>query len=184
MTTVLAISGSKREGSHTLSALRHVLGVAEGEGARTDLIDLGDVELPLFHPDRDDADAGEALALLERVRAADALVLGSPVYHGSYSSTLKNFHDYCSKSEYENTTVGLVAVAGGGSYGPALEHMWSTVRNVHGWVVPEQVGVRRARNKFEDGALVDDDTADRLTSMTRQVVRHAETMACDPAARD
>jgi NAD(P)H-dependent FMN reductase len=181
MTTVLAIAGSRRDGSHTLSALRYAIDVAAEEGARTDLLDLATVDLPLFHPDRDDADAGEAVALLERVRAADALLVGSPVYHGSYSSTLKNFHDYCSKSEYEDTAVGLVAVAGGGSYGPALEHMRGTVRNVHGWVVPEQVGVRRARAKFDDGVPVDGDVAARLASLTRQVLRQAGALDRDGA---
>ena len=175
MTTFLAISGSRRAESHTRTALRHVLDVAEREGAEADLIDLGAVELPLFHPDVADEDAGDAAALLERVRAADAVVLGSPVYHGSYSSTLKSFHDYCSKTEYEDTAVGLVAVAGGGSYGPALEHMRGTVRNVHGWVVPEQVGVRSARTKFVGG--IPDDIRGRLASMTRQVVRQAEALS-------
>jgi NAD(P)H-dependent FMN reductase len=184
MTTVLAISGSRRAGSHTRSALRYALDVAAEAGAGTDLVDLGAVDLPLFHPDGDDADAGDAVALLERVRGADAVLLGSPVYHGSYSSTLKNFHDYCSKSEYEGTVVGLVAVAGGGSYGPALEHMRSTVRNVHGWVVPEQVGIRRAHAKFEGGTLRDDDVAARVTSMTRQVLRSARAADGDPVAVD
>jgi len=171
MTTVLAVSGSRRTGSNTLTALEHVLDVVADAGVEAALLDLGSVDLPLFHPDVDDAAAGEATALLARVRAADAVVLGSPVYHGSYSSTLKNFHDYCSKTEYEDTAVGLVAVAGGGSYGPALEHMRGTVRNVHGWVVPEQVGVRNAGRRFRDG--VPDDIADRLASMTGQVLRGA-----------
>jgi NAD(P)H-dependent FMN reductase len=175
MTTVLAVSGSRRAGSNTLTALEHVLDVTADAGAETALLDLGSVDLPLFHPDVDDADAGEAAALLDRVRAADAVVLGSPVYHGSYSSTLKNFHDYCSKTEYEDTAVGLVAVAGGGSYGPALEHMRGTVRNVHGWVVPEQVGVRNASSRFRGG--VPDDIADRLASMTGQVLRAADGLA-------
>jgi NAD(P)H-dependent FMN reductase len=171
MTTVPAVSGSRRTGSNTLTALEHVLDVVADAGVEAAPPRSRSVDLPLFHPDVGDAAAGEATALLARIRAADAVVLGSPVYHRSYSSTLKNFHDYCSKTEYEDTAVGLVAVAGGGSYGPALEHMRGTVRNVHGWVVPEQVGVRNAGGRFRDG--VPDDIADRLASMTGQVLRGA-----------
>ena len=174
MTRVVAVSGSRREGSHTLSALRYALDAAADEGAATDLLDLGAVDLPLYHPDRDEQ--GDSAALVERVRRADGVILGSPVYHGSYASTLKSFHDYCSRDDYEDTAVGLVAVAGGGSYGGTLEHMRATVRNVHGLVVPEQVGIRRAYEKFDGEELDDLDIVDRLDSMARQVVRHARML--------
>ena len=171
MTTVVAVCGSRRTGSHTKTALKHVLAAAERAGADTDLLDLGAVDLPLYHPDEDAQ--GESAALVRRVREADGVVLGSPVYHGSYSSTLKNFHDYCSSDDYENTVVGLLTVAGGASYGATLEHMRSTVRNVHGWVLPQQLGIPRVYNQFEDGEFVDDDLRERTETLGRLVAEHA-----------
>lgn len=93
---VVGVSGSRRDGSYTKRALQHALAAAEAAGARTELIDLGDADLPLYHPDRSTAESGDAPALLETMRHADGILLGSPVYHGSYSSTFRNFHDYCS----------------------------------------------------------------------------------------
>jgi azobenzene reductase len=174
MTTVVAVCGSRRDGSYTKLALEHVLAAAERAGAETDLIDLGAVDLPLYHPDEDAQ--GESADLLRRVREADGVILGSPVYHGSYSSTLKNFHDYCSSDEYESTVVGLLTVAGGASYGAALEHMRSTSRNVHAWVLPQQVGIPRVYNQFEDGKLVDEDILERVEALGRLVTEHAAAM--------
>lgn len=174
MTTVVAVSGSRREGSYTKTALEHVRAAAEEAGADTEFVDLGTVDVPLYHPDEDAQ--GDSENLTRRVREADGVVLGSPVYHGSYSSTLKNFHDYCSFDEYEDTVVGLLTVAGGSSYGATLDHMRSTVRHVHGWVVPQQVGIPRASAQFEDGTLVDDDLRERTETLGRTVAEHAAAM--------
>lgn len=171
---LVAVSGSRRDGSYTKQALEHVLRRAREAGVETTLLDLRTVDLPLYHPDRSASEQGEAAEALRLVREADAVVLGSPVYHGSYSSTFKNFHDYCGFDEYDETVVGLVAVAGGGSYGSTLEHMRSTVRGVHGIVAPRQVGIRSARTKFVDGALTDEGIADRLDALADQVVDYAE----------
>jgi NAD(P)H-dependent FMN reductase len=170
VTRLVAVSGSRRDGSYTTQALGYVLRRARNAGVETTLLDLGAVDIPLYHPDRSASERGDVAEARRLVRAADAVVLGSPVYHGSYSSTFKNFHDYCGSDEYDETVVGLVASAGGGSYGSTLEHMRSTVRSVHGIVVPRQVGIRSARTKFTDGELTDDGIADRLDALTDQVV--------------
>ena len=150
MTRVVAVSGSMRDGSYTKAALHYALDAAETAGVETDFIDLAAADLPLYDPDVDTADAGEAEELLARMRAADGVLLGSPVYHGSYSAAFRSFHDYCSFDEYENTVVGLLVAAGGGTIAGTLGDMRSTVRGVHGWTIPLEVGLRSARNMFEE----------------------------------
>ena len=150
MTRVVAVSGSLRDGSYTKAALHYALDAAETAGVETDMIDLAAVDLPLYDPDRDTADAGDAEELLARVRAADGVLLGTPVYHSSYSAAFRNFHDYCSFDEYEETVVGLLVAAGGGTIADTLNDMRTTVRGVHGWTLPTQVGLRGASGKFED----------------------------------
>jgi azobenzene reductase len=177
MITVVAISGSRREASSTRKALEVVLSSARDVGADTDLINFARVDLPLYHPNIDEQ--GDSERLTRRVREAEAVVVGSPVYHGSYSSTFRNFHDYCSKDEYEDTAVGLVAAAGGGSYGATLEHLRSTIRGVHGHTVPEQVGLRGASRKFEDGRLTDADARKRLEELGEAVVAEARRLHPD-----
>ncbi|AHG02547.1 FMN reductase [Halobacterium sp. DL1] len=167
---VVGVSGSRRAGSYTRQAIEHALAVAERAGAETDHIDLGAVDLPLYHPDRSVEESGEAADLLARVRRADAVIIGSPNYHGSYSSTFRNFHDYCGWDEYEDTVVGLLVVAGGGTIASPLDHMRVTMRGVHADVVPEQVGILDASSKFEDGVLVDDAIADRIEDMVDGVL--------------
>lgn len=174
MVCIVAISGSRRSESHTRSTLDHALTAARETGAQTELLDLGSVNLPLYHPDKNHQ--GDTAQLCQTVREADGVIIGSPVYHDSYSSTFKNFHDFCSYDEYEDTAVGLVAVAGGSSFGPTLEHLRATVRGVHGQVIPQQVGIRGAYNKFEDGTLQDRDLRDRTERLGRTVADHARRL--------
>lgn len=172
MTRIVAISGSRSGASTTRAALRVALGAAADAGAETDLIDLGRVDLPLYHPDEDEQ--GDSERLTRRVREADGVLVGTPVYHGSYSSTFKNFHDFCGSEEYEDTAVGLLATAGGGSYGGTLEHLRSTFRNVHAWTVPHEVGIRGASSEIdEEGRIRDGDLRRRTEQLGRVVTEHA-----------
>jgi NAD(P)H-dependent FMN reductase len=172
---VVAISGSRREGSYTRRALAVTLDAAAEGGADTELLDLREIDLLAFDPD---AEEGEAVtAFKERVRRADGVVLGTPVYHGSYASTLKDALDYCGKDEFEDTTVGLLATAGGGSYASTLDHLRVVVRSVHGQSVPVQVGIRGAYDAFDGDELTDEDIAERLRELGREVTRYA---AVDP----
>lgn len=174
---IVGVSGSRRDGSYTKRAMKHALAAAETAGARTEHIDLGAVDLPLYDPDRSTSESGDAAALMETMREADGVILGSPVYHGSYSSTFRNFHDYCSFDEFENTAVGLLVVAGGGTIASTLDHMRITVRGVHGHVVPGQVGIRNASSKFDGDTLTDPSIADRIDSLAEDVVEEARLRA-------
>ncbi|WP_435155740.1 NADPH-dependent FMN reductase [Haladaptatus sp. DFWS20] len=168
---VVAVCGSMRDGSHTRTALKHVLDAAEEAGADTELIDVREYDLPIFDPDEEEPE--DAVEVKRIIREADSVILGSPVYHGSYTSAFRNVHDYCSFDEFEDTTVGLLAVAGGGSYASTLDHMRITVRGVHGWVLPHQVGIRNAYEQFEDGEFVDEDLEERTRKLGQQAAEYA-----------
>lgn len=168
---IVALCGSQRDGSHTRAALTHALAAAEGKGASTSLVEVDRLALPVFDPAR--ADGGDAPELRRTVRNADAVVLGSPMYHGSYSSVLKTALDYCGRDEFEGTTVGLLVVSGGGFPTPALEHLRSVARALDAWVLPHQVAIPNADSAFEDGELQNDDLAARVDTLGSKLVAYA-----------
>lgn len=168
---VTAITGSQRDGSHTVTAVETALDQARNEGATTDLVDLGKLDLSVFDPDR--PDAGEAPYLRQRVRLADAVLLGTPMYHGSFASPLKTALDYCGFDEFETTTVGLLVVAGGGFPTPALEHLRSVCRALDAWVIPHQVAVPNSHSQFADGELQNPDLRQRIERLGSELVRYA-----------
>jgi len=176
---VAALCGSLRDGSYTRIALERALSAAEQAGGATELIDLREYELPIFDADRDRSDAGDADALAARVRAADTVLLGSPMYHGSFSSPLKTALDYCGFDEFEDKTVGLLAVSGGAFPVTALDHMRSVCRALNAWVIPHEAAIPNASAAIEDGAFVDPKLEKRVVTLGRRAVQYA-TIEPDP----
>jgi NAD(P)H-dependent FMN reductase len=129
------------------------------------------LDLPMF--DADDDEAGDATRLQSTIGNADAILLGTPMYHGSYSSPMKAALDYCGFDEFEDKTVGLLAVAGGGFPVTALEHLRSVCRALDAWVIPHQAAIPKASDAIDDGAFVDDDLEERVRTLGRRAVQYA-----------
>jgi NAD(P)H-dependent FMN reductase len=169
---VAALVGSLRKESYTRLACERALAVAgEYDRVETDLVDLRTFDLPTYNSDR--KTPADATELLERVQAADSVLLGTPNYHGSYSGVLKNALDYCGFDEFENTTVGLLAVAGGAYSSAPLDHLRIVARAVNAWVIPHQVAIQGARSRFDDGVLVDESHAERVDTLGHRLVEYA-----------
>ena len=175
---VAGVCGSLRDASYTRIALEHALEAADDHGASTTLVDLREYDLPVF--DADYREAGDAERLKQAIQRADSVLLGSPMYHGSYSAPLKNALDYCGFDEFENTTVGLLAVAGGSFPTMSLEHLRSVCRALNAWVLPHQAAIPTASEKFENGAFTDEKSADRVETLGQRVVEYAR-IEPDPA---
>ncbi|MFC6973539.1 NADPH-dependent FMN reductase [Halomicroarcula sp. GCM10025709] len=168
---VVGVVGSLRDESYTRVGIERALDTADEAGATTELLDLRAYDLPVF--DADHREAGDAVALTDAIYDADSILLGTPVYHGSYSAPLKNALDYCGFDEFEHKTVGLLAVAGGGFPITALEHLRSVCRSLNCWVIPHQAAIPRARNSIEEGRIVDEGILERVDTLGEEAVRYA-----------
>ncbi len=89
--TVVALSGNPRPGSRTLG-VAHALArrIARELGSPTvpDAVDLSSFAVELLAPEHPTADAA-----LDRVAAADVVVVASPVHKAAYTGLLKAFLD-------------------------------------------------------------------------------------------
>jgi len=165
------ISGSLRDDSYTRVGTARVLSAAAAQGATTDCIDLRALELPVF--DADDREGGDSQALKRRIRAADAVLLATPVYHGSYSGAIRNALDYCGFDEFRDTTVGLLATSGGGLPGGTFEHVAAIVHTLNAWVLPRMAAIPSAHDHIDGDEIADDDIADRLDDLGEALVHWA-----------
>jgi len=120
----LAINGSHRPGKNTAAMLGYVLEELSSNGLSTELIELSDCKIKLckscnkclIKPKcaiQDDDMAGIA----EKMIAADAIILGSPVYFCNVSSMFKIFSDrtrwmHMCKNLLDGKTGGALTHAG------------------------------------------------------------------------
>lgn len=90
---ILAVIGSLHRHSATRVVLQYAASQLRALGCSVDLLDFAEEPLPLFNPDSSYAHPLYR-PLQERVERADVFLLGTPDYHGSMSSALKNFLDH------------------------------------------------------------------------------------------
>src|SRR5208283_4748262 len=75
---------------------------------------------------------------LEWAAVSDGFVLGTPVYHDSYSGVLKNALDHLSSRDLNDKAFGLVSHAGQRTT-QAVAHLRIVVRSFNGIAIPTQV---------------------------------------------
>ncbi len=83
------------------------------EGVETIFWDLGTKPLPIAIPEfhnRPEANPNKQVSrFAKEIREADGIILGSPMYHGSYSGVLKNALDNLPSDAFYLKAVGLVS---------------------------------------------------------------------------
>lgn len=114
-------------------------------------------------------------SFLAAVRAADALLICSPTYHGTISGAVKNALDYLEFLSRDTPrylggrVVGLLGMGGAGAMN-VLNAAYHTMRTINGLVVTTTAIV--PKNALDGDTLTITDAAlrDRVAAMTREVV--------------
>ena len=147
--------------------------VRGGARARTRLLDLKDVDLPLYRPNHA-PDTDGYRRTVEAVGWADAFVLATPDYHGSMSGAMKNFLDYF-WSEFAGKLFGYVCASHEKGL-TAMEQMRTVVRQCYGWSLPYGVAVNGHDEFDEGGELKKPAVAGRLKMLGRDLAVYGELL--------
>jgi NAD(P)H-dependent FMN reductase len=174
---VLGVAGSLRQDSYSTLGLKIVLEEAIKYRSESYLLDLRELNLPLYDPG-DPSTSNESTSnntsknALERtataLKWADALILASPDYHGSMSGTLKNFLDYFWE-EFAGKTFGYI-VASHEKGLTVADQMRTAIRQCYGWSMPYNISINGEKDFDSKGTLVNSTLAKRLKMLARDLV--------------
>jgi FMN reductase len=183
--TIVGLGGSLARPSKSRAALQRALEGSAVAGAETKLLDLRELDLPMYNPDDDDPGAA-ASELIESCYHADGLIWSSPLYQGTISGALKNALDWLhllggrDPPYLHDKVIGLISAAGGTQGLQAINTMEFAVRALRGWAVPYVVPVASAARVFEpDGRIRDQSIETQLATLGGEVVRVAARFAKD-----
>lgn len=119
---VIGISGNPQRPSKTRTLVHTVIerietryGVA---GEAYDLLDAPELGLAIDHR----GIVGQLAALIAKIETADILVVGSPVYKGSYTGMFKHLFDLIGPEKLIGKPVILTASGGGDRHALVVEH--------------------------------------------------------------
>jgi FMN reductase len=176
---IVGLGGSLAATSRSRAALRVALAGAEGADAETTLLDLRELDLPMYNPEIRDPPASGA-QLLEVAYASDGMIWSSPLYQGTISGAFKNALDWLHLLDdrdppyLHDKVIGLVSTAGGTQGLQAVNTMEFCVRALRAWAVPLVVPIASAHRAFDpDGTLRDEAAHRQLTMLGAEVVRVA-----------
>lgn len=185
MARVLTVGGSPSQASRTALLLRHVGARLSRDGGH-EVRHLAVRELPpgpLLAADTTDAALASAVA---EVAAADAVVVGTPVYKAAYSGLLKTFLDLLPQAALAGKQV-LPLVTGGSTahvlvLDYALRPVLTSLRGeqvLRGWFVLDQHLVRDGAG---DGLTLDPSAASGLEGAVAQLTAALATRHAAPLA--
>jgi NAD(P)H-dependent FMN reductase len=168
------ILGTTRKGRMSAHAARFMAAqTARREGIVTELIDIGDIPMPID-------DAGEAIkdpAFSEKMIRADALVIITPEYNHSFPGLLKHVLDSCLK-EYIHKAVGIVGVSAGPFGGiRAIQDFLPVIRELGLVNIFWDVNFGNVGQVFdESGKLIDQAFVARADKFLNELIWMARTL--------
>jgi FMN reductase len=182
---VVGLGGSLAAASKSRAALTAALEGAAAAGADIELLDLRELDLPMYNPDEDEPTEGAA-RLIEASYGADGLLWSSPLYQGTISGSFKNALDWLhvlgnrEPPFLHDKVIGLISAAGGTQGLQAINTMEFAVRALRGWAVPYVVPVAAAARVFDREGQIQDQAIDaQLQTLGEEVVRAAQRFADD-----
>lgn len=183
---IVGLGGTLRANSSTERALRHCLAAVERQGGRTRLFAAEEIDLPMYAPHELER-TPRALELVKALRDADAVVVGSPGYHGAVSGLVKNALDYIEdlredpRVYLDNTPWGCISCAYGWQAAVGtLTQLRSIGHALRAWPTPLGVAINSADAVWApSGELADTEqgraVADQLELLASQLLAFAQT---------
>ncbi len=155
---IIGLGGTPRGHSLSRAALSAALDAARALGARTEVIDLGDLAIPMYNPDLriEDYPSAQSSALsrmLDLISACHAMVWVCPTYHGTISGLFKNALDhveYLSEATppyLSGKAVGFIAI----NDSKPFSAMGLCAQELRGWTAPSHLVLK---SSDFDGTLV------------------------------
>jgi NAD(P)H-dependent FMN reductase len=148
MKKITIISGTSRPDNYTVKAAKIVEKKLKERNIEIDLIDARELELNFpGHPETKDAKR-----MQESIKAADAVILATPEYHGSFSAMLKLILENMGfPSPIQKKPVALLGVAAGriGAI-KSLEQLRSVCAHMGAIVLPLGVSIAGVQAMFDE----------------------------------
>ena len=180
---ILAFAGSQRTGSFNKKLVRIAALEARTAGADVTVLDLRDLDLPIFDQDLEAASGLPAGAkkLKALLIECDGILISSPEYNSSFTPLLKNAIDWASRADtaeepplfaFRGKVAALLAASPGSLGGMrALIHLRSLLGNIGVLVLPDQVTLPAAYDAFtEAGQLKDPVKAEQVEKFSASFV--------------
>src|SRR3954451_1086361 len=182
---LLAISGSLRRDSFNRGLLRAAQELAPA-GMRIEPYDEW-AAAEAFDQDAEVAPPPGAARALERIRAADGLLIATPEYNGGVPGALKNALDWASRPHGLGPIAGKPVAVVSSSPSPfgatwAGEQLRRALTLSGALVVGEELAIGRVEERFSGGELADSETRAQIAELIEALAASIDAVATQAVA--
>ncbi len=152
---------------------------ASVEDVAVDILNLAETPVEICDGRALDAYGEATRQAIQRIAAAEAVLIAAPVYRASFPGVLKNLLDIAPVEALHNKPVGILAMGGSPHHYLAVD---TQLRAVLGWfgALVAPTGVYVTGGDFKDGQLASETARTDLAALTATLIMLAR--ALDPAA--
>lgn len=178
---IVGVSGNVHRPSKTRALVKTVMGGIEARygvaGHAYDLIDAPELGQALDHK----GIVGKLAELISKIETANVLVVGSPVYKGSYTGLFKHLFDLIGPDKLIGKPVILTACGGGDRHALVVEHQ---LRPLFGFFAAHSMATAIYVNDadFADGNLKSEPALKRIDCAVAELRPWLAHFASAPAA--
>ena len=193
----LIFAGSTRQQSFNRRLAREAAGMARAAGSEVTLLELGDLDIPMYNADLEaQGTPPDVLRLKQLLHAHPAWIICSPEYNGSYTALLKNTIDWASSPvagdatwsdgtlPFRGKVVGMLSASNGRLGGlRSQSHLAPLLLNLECWLAPRAFALSGAASAFDaQGALIEPQHQDGVRGVVEQVLWAAERLQGEATA--
>src|SRR5437868_4878981 len=136
---ILLLSGSLGDPSHTRMLLENLAILLREQGVIAHIWDLYHAPLPIpnlvYYHNPQAHESKIVQQLTQSANQADAFVLGTPVYHNSFSGILKNTLDHLHADQFRHKPVALISHGRERTAGQPCDHLRDVAQSLLSTVI-------------------------------------------------
>lgn len=169
MPHIAIISASVRDGRKSHNVALYIQKTLQATSNTVDLIDLRELDLPLFHERLKfmKEPPAKAVQLADRIRKAEGVIIVTPEYNGSFPASLKNVIDLLTE-DWKGKPISFCTASGGAFAGTqVMVELLFPLWKIKAWVVPSSMQVPKVQEQFGQGGtvLMDQEGWERRTNV-------------------
>ena len=167
---IVGVSGSN-VGSKTRTAMDYTLKMARDKysDAEVTLLDLAEYEMAFSDGRNYWEYEGDTQHITETIMAADAIIIGTPVFQASIPATLKNIFDLLPVNAFRDKVVSMLVTAGTAKHYLMVEQQLKPIlAYMKAHIVPTYVFIEE--KDFYRKQIVNDDILFRLERLVEDTV--------------
>ena len=177
---IAIVSGSPRGNSVTYRVALHLQNVIQqSSDHEVEIIDLREIEMPQLQTIFSSVDStpDEYKPVAKSMFAANAFILVTPEYNGSYSAALKNLLDHFPKQHHKVFAIATASPGGLGGVRAALQ-LQELIYALFGIGSPYMLVTPQVEKKFDvDGNLIDESFQKAVNVFIKEFLWLAEKIA-------